>query len=114
MKLYISGPMTGHVDLNRPKFEAMFQRLRAMGHEPVTSFDICENTPDYRTALANDIDYICSEAEGMVMLYNWQKSPGAHAENATALAIKMPIWWEGKDGAILPGDHTDTPIQDAV
>ena len=83
MKLYISGPMTGYPDLNRPKFEAMFKRLRDMGHEPVTPFDLNRDTADYRTALANDLDYICSEAEGVVMLCGFQSSPGAHAENAT-------------------------------
>lgn len=32
MRIYISGPMTGHSDLNRPAFDAAEKRLTAQGH----------------------------------------------------------------------------------
>lgn len=32
MRVYCSGPMTGHPDLNRPAFDAAERRLTAQGH----------------------------------------------------------------------------------
>lgn len=40
MRIYISGPMTGHPDLNRPAFDAAAKRLRENGHFAINPHDL--------------------------------------------------------------------------
>lgn len=39
MRIYVSGPMTGHPDLNRPAFDAAAKRLREEGHFVINPHD---------------------------------------------------------------------------
>ena len=67
MNIYISGPMTGIADDNRPAFNRVAAKLRAMGHN-------CENPAEqpsglsYRECLAIDLVYICHTADALVIL----------------------------------------------
>lgn len=47
MRIYISGRMTGHPDLNRPAFDAAEKRLREQGHFVINPHDL---TPIFGTA----------------------------------------------------------------
>ena len=42
MRVYCSGPMTGHPDLNRPAFDAAEKRLTAQGHFVINPHRISE------------------------------------------------------------------------
>ena len=92
MRIYISGPMTGYEDLNRPAFLKVQDTLEDMGHEV---FNPINHSQEVRhLALAVDLDWICMKAEGMVMLFNWVRSSGAGAELATAKALDLPVWYQ--------------------
>ena len=93
MKLYISGPMTGYEDLNRPAFRDAQITLESLGHDVFNP----GNSPPNRTRrkyLEYDLGWICRQAEGMVMLFNWVRSSGAGAELATAKALGIPVWYQ--------------------
>lgn len=40
MRVYVAGPISGHADLNRAAFTAAAEKLTALGHIPVTPFDL--------------------------------------------------------------------------
>lgn len=113
MKLYLAGPMRGYPEFNFPAFHAAAARLRAEGHtvfSPAESDnerhgkDISKGNAtgdeaiaakehgfNLREALAIDLEYICKEADGIAMLPGWEKSKGANAEYATALALGLQV-----------------------
>jgi Domain of unknown function (DUF4406) len=138
MKLYLAGPMRGYDDNNFPAFHKYATVLRAMGH---TVFSPAEKDEekfggaafqgkvaiqatkaaavgfDLRKALQMDLDYICSEADGVALLKGWECSKGACAESATANALGLPrfiqtmddLWQEiNSDGS--DQDHYLGPI----
>ena len=63
-----------------------------MGHEVFNPGD----GPDgltYRQHMACDLEWICQKAQAMVMLPGWRSSPGAKAEHALAVALKLDIYF---------------------
>ena len=91
MKLYISGPMTGYVDFNRPAFERAAASLRAAGHECIVPGDGETYTADEQlrwrasdenraTWLHRDFNHILGSADAVVVLSGWVYSEGARAE----------------------------------
>lgn len=115
MKIYVAGPMTGYANFNYPAFHAASQMLRDKGHfvfspaerdmerdgkdwgelgQTWNQAEIKAQGFDLRTALGDDLAWICAEAEGVYMLKGWEKSSGAGAEWATAKALGLEIWYE--------------------
>lgn len=113
MKFYVAGPMRGIPEFNFPAFNAAAAKLRADGHfvfNPAEKdnerhgVDIskgnatgCEHEAakthgfDLRVALGDDLAFICREAEAIAMLPGWEKSKGAIAEHATAVALGLQV-----------------------
>lgn len=108
MILYVSGPMRGYPEFNFPAFREAAQRLRSMGHEPLSPAERDERNGfdptgltgfenlsrlgfSLRGALAADCRMICEEADGVVVLDGWQNSKGATAEVALARALGLPV-----------------------
>ena len=92
MTYYISGPMTGIKDLNRPAFQAAGVRLREGGHE----FGLPVSDPrGYRKSLGSDIAWIIRHSDALYLLKGWEHSPGARAEHAVAVALELRIDYEG-------------------
>jgi len=112
MKLYLAGPMRGYPKFNYPAFHAAANQLRAEGHfvfspaerdierdgrdwgEEGQSGNLAEIAAkgfDLRTALGDDLAWICAEAEGVALLPGWEKSKGATAEKATAEALGLEV-----------------------
>src|ERR1700686_5346724 len=100
--------MTGIKDFNFPAFHKAAAELRAMGHEVFSPAEkdienyggeelfkgsgdpkAIENKFSLRIALGQDLDYICHHAEGIALLLGWERSKGATAENATAVALGL-------------------------
>lgn len=107
---YLAGPMTGIPNFNFPAFNAAAKHLRSQGHrvfnpaerdlERHNGVDISANNPkgdpalaakvhgfSLRDALADDTAFICKEADSIAMLPGWEKSNGARAEHALAIAL---------------------------
>ena len=96
MTYYISGPMTGIADLNRPSFAAAANHIECQGHDPISPFDLqVEESETYRLQLGRDLVAICGKADAIYMLSGWEHSPGARAEHAVAVALELPIAYEG-------------------
>ena len=91
MKLYISGPMTGHKDMNRPAFRYTAKVLRELGYEVISPADITlgegASWQDYmREALRG-----LADADGLCLLHGWRSSRGAQVENRLAQGIDLPV-----------------------
>jgi hypothetical protein len=113
MKIYVAGPMRGIAEFNFPAFHNAAAFLRGKGHEVfnpaerdiiATGVDISrgndtgDNTLaevkhgfNLREALKDDLEFICLQADAVVMLPGWEKSLGAQAEVATARALGLRI-----------------------
>jgi len=113
MKVYVAGPMRGIPEFNFPAFHAAAAQLREMGHfvfSPAEKdnerhgTDIskgnasgCEDVAakehgfDLRVALGVDLGWICAEADAVALLPGWEKSKGAMAERAAAIALGLEI-----------------------
>ena len=95
MTYYISGPMSGLADLNRQAFTDAAARLYQQGHLTISPFHLSARVPDtYRKQLKRDLVAICGKADAIYMLEGWEYSPGAWAEHAVALALKLKIVYE--------------------
>ena len=119
MRLYLAGPMRGIPNFNFPAFHATAAALRAVGHEVFSpaerdiarhdgvdvsaanhAGDEAQATRDHgfslRDALAEDLEFICRHAEGVAMMPGWENSAGARAEHATAVALRLSIFYLGE------------------
>ena len=108
--VYIAGPMTGIPEFNFPAFKAAAEKMRAEGHivfnpaerdiERHGGVDISKGNASgsqehaakehgfsLREALADDTAWICKEATAIAMLPGWERSRGAMAEHALAVAL---------------------------
>ncbi len=90
--IYISGPITGYVDLNKPAFDKMARLLDIVnGLSPqVHCISPLEITPPDQQAGKNWEDFmrddleIMMSADVLVMLPDWKSSSGAITEYFTA------------------------------
>ena len=94
MRIYISGPMTGIPNFNRAAFKSAAIVLADMGHEVFNPGSLTRPYGTRRQYLEADLVWICSKAEGIVMLFDWIRSTGASAELATANALGLPAWYQ--------------------
>lgn len=110
MNIYLAGPMRGYPNFNFPAFDYAAGKLRAQGHEVFSPAErdrtvhgdkLEQNATgnedeaasnvgfSLREALKADMVYICDFAEGIALLPGWEKSSGANAENALAVALGL-------------------------
>ena len=100
MKLYLSGPMTGIKDYNRPLFNYWAARLRRMGYEVVNPAELPAGWDWERYMAQAEKDVI--GCDGMAMLPGYLSSKGSCQELRWAMNLNMP-WkaarrWETEDG----------------
>jgi nicotinic acid mononucleotide adenylyltransferase len=91
MKIYISGPMTGLPELNKPAFLAAEAALKDKGYEVLNPVkNGLPDTAPWEDHMRADIIMLMG-ADGVALLDGWGKSRGALKEVAAALHI-MPVY----------------------
>lgn len=118
MKIYLAGPMRGYANFNFPAFDFAAAKLRAQGHfvfspaerdREVHGGKLEQNATgneaeaasnvgfSLREALGADMAFISAHAEAICLLPGWEKSTGANAEKALAVALGLTIIILGKE-----------------
>jgi len=93
MRVYISGPMTGYPDYNRPAFQNAARNLRLAGHDPIDPSRHPEQ-PSWADYMRLDLADLV-EADAVALLPGWEASRGARLEVDVAHALGIttsPIW----------------------
>jgi hypothetical protein len=101
-KLYLSGPMTGIKDLNKPVFEEAAKKLRKKGYRVINPHDLDKKEPkrSWEDCLRRDIRHEMS-CSAIATLPRWKKSRGALLEVYIGKALKYPVkpvlsWLKGR------------------
>ena len=114
-KIYIAGPMTGYPKLNRDAFNDVAEAFREAGfhvfnpvehdvslygegwvedHNGENDLELAEKFDfDYGATLADELHWICTYANAIAMLPDWELSKGARAEHAAAVACGIKIFY---------------------
>jgi len=107
-RVYVAGPMESvGGNMNEPLFDFVAKRLRDSGCEVMNPAELTreligpiskllamskEQRKETRKGLlAKELVWIINNATTVVMLPGWERSPGATAERATALALGIPV-----------------------
>lgn len=106
--VYVAGPIESvGGNMNEPLFDYVTEKLRAKGcfvmnpweltrelvgsREQLQAMGKAERKENRKGLLAKELKWIIDNADHVVMLPGWEKSPGATAERATALAMGIPV-----------------------
>jgi hypothetical protein len=123
LRIYIAGPMESvGGNYNFPLFDQIAVELRSRGAEvfnpadnaramigpleQIMALDKKDMREWRRRLIAKELAWICSIANAMLMLPGWERSPGATAERAVALALGGIDVKEAPD-VVLPHTHID-------
>jgi hypothetical protein len=90
LNMYISGPMSGIEDCNRAVFRFWSEFLRELGYNPLNPAEL-EPGHDYEWYIEVDLTTIAIAADALLMLVNWEQSPGAVREHALAVSLGLPV-----------------------
>lgn len=88
-KIYISGPMTGYADFNRPAFNVAAEKVIADGNTPLNPAlapDGLTQTEYMQLAMQQVF-----MADAIILLDGWNQSKGARAEYALAEKLGLDI-----------------------
>lgn len=90
-RIYISGPISNMLDLNKPAFAAAADLIRSFGHDPVNPHDIVpkKRTPAWSDHMRADIKALM-DCDVLIHLPTWSNSKGARVEWQIAFALGMP------------------------
>lgn len=92
MPAYLSGPMTGHTDLNFPSFTEAAQRLRAAGLTIISPHEHQEDgSPKPWTFYLRKDLRLLLDCDTIIMLSGWRNSRGAVLERHVAAELGMRI-----------------------
>lgn len=92
MRVFISGPMTGHAGFNRAAFDAAERMLKSQGHvvlNPAVLTDGLTQAQYMDICLA-----MVRCADAIFMLQGWEASAGARAECALAEKLGHRILYQ--------------------
>jgi hypothetical protein len=104
---YLSGPMTGLPDYNRPAFNKAAEFLRKQGYtvwNPAEEFDENYIYPR-KIYMRRDIEALL-KCESIVMINGWENSAGARLELAIAQELEMNVFFLGDNS--LERSHNET------
>lgn len=90
-KLYLSGPMSGHPELNFPAFRLMAKSLRAAGYDVTSPAELNPDPDaDWKTCMRADIKALC-DCDGIALMPGWESSAGAHLELHVAHRLGIEV-----------------------
>jgi hypothetical protein len=109
---YLSGPMTGYPQFNIPEFKRITDIARCDGYTIISpaELDALEvnsihlkskdgkmDQEQYIHFLIRDIGVIALNADGLILMDNWEESKGARLEVFTGLMFKkqFAVWYKG-------------------
>lgn len=113
MLIYLSGPITGHADGNRPAFDRAASMLRAAGYLVKNPHDLfCEPPPAdplqmrayWQRAMRADVRALV-DCDRIAMLPGWEKSEGAQLEHLIAAKLGIGAIYMQWEAAALPVEH---------
>lgn len=91
MRLYIAGPMTGHVDYNYPEFLAAAAKLRSAGYlVTCPAENDLPHPQEWHVYLRHAIKRLV-DCDAIATLPAWEHSKGARLEVLIAERLGMPI-----------------------
>jgi glycosyltransferase involved in cell wall biosynthesis len=90
--IYLSGPMTGLPDYNRPAFAEVAEELRSQGKSVFNPGDIgpTENIMPRAWYMRKDLEALM-KSDSVYLLPGWENSPGAQLEVEIARELELPI-----------------------
>ena len=108
LNIYVAGGMESvGGNMNEPLFDYVTKQLRAKGCTVMNPAELTreligpiaklmamskeERKKTRKGLLAKELAWIIHNADRVVLLPGWEKSPGATAERATALAMGIPV-----------------------
>ncbi len=82
LRVYISGPISGYEDLNRPAFERAKKNLIDYGFEPVSPLDQVKPGDPEKKYLEYMVDalHLLDSCDAICMIGDWPESYGALME----------------------------------
>ncbi|WAH37242.1 DUF4406 domain-containing protein [Alicyclobacillus dauci] len=89
--IYLSGPMTGLADFNRPAFDAAASALRSLGFTVVSPAEQAIAGGEWEDYMRHDLVLMMS-TDSVVTLPGWRQSRGASLEVYIAHQLKMPVY----------------------
>ena len=94
MRIYISGPITHHLDTAFLRFGYAEIQIKALGHKPVNPFAISTYLPDdFSHSEFMRVDTVLMElCDGVYFMDGWQDSEGCRIERARAEAWGLAIF----------------------
>lgn len=95
--VYLSGPMSGLPDYNRPAFDKAARMLRQEGKTVFNPAEVGERSVIMPRAwyMRRDIEALLKSDE-LVVLQGWEKSAGARLEIEIAKELELPIIFIGQ------------------
>lgn len=104
MKIYISGPVTGHKNY-KEQFGSMSYLLKKYGHKPVNPVQVMDSVRgvlDYKTILNADLELL-EGCDGILLLPGFEESKGAKKEFEKAKKLELKIFYAVSD-CMLPDE----------
>lgn len=89
--IYVSGPVTGARDGNRPAFERAARELRGAGYRARIPHDDVDPGTPWVAAMRLTLMAILAQADGLALLPGWKLSRGACLEERVARSLGMPV-----------------------
>ncbi|SIS84094.1 DUF4406 domain-containing protein [Alicyclobacillus vulcanalis] len=90
-RVYLSGPMTGLPQGNRPAFLEAARALRAHGIQVLNPAEFGSADDDWYAAMRRDLRMLM-DADAVVTLPGWERSRGARLEVYVASQLNMPVY----------------------
>ena len=102
MRMYLSGPMSGHPEFNYAEFNKSAKTLRGFGFDIANPAEIDHGETDETRGSKPYAEYLRAavklllECEAIILMRGWELSQGAMSELYIATCLGMKIFfWDG-------------------